>query len=101
MKCTTQIQANRVAEIGFKKMTGYTIEQSHCPVLYRVINPDGEVYHVNRTCTSCTCKFWEENEEFRTCKHCLFLNEFLENEALIAQFCPPIDAETYEMGAKY
>jgi hypothetical protein len=79
MKCTSKVQAERIAKAGAAKMDreGYRIENSGLGTLYnkqfRVHRADAATAAyavcIESGKTFCQCAFYRENKEFGTCKH--------------------------------
>jgi hypothetical protein len=107
MKCTSKVQAERIAKAGAAKMDreGYRIANSGVKALYnqqfRIIK-SGEkaaayIVGIAEGKTFCQCPFYRENAEFGTCKHierCREEAEFQawcdEQEAMLAEMHPLI-----------
>ncbi|MES2463618.1 MAG: hypothetical protein V4671_23840 [Armatimonadota bacterium] len=76
MICTTQVQAERVAESGAKKMneSGVYSCSPYSGETYKVSKPgQADPYFVSVTAKSCTCGFFWDNSAHGVCKHLLWL----------------------------
>ena len=90
MVCTSKVMAERVAKYGAEKMTPakYQVKGSGIKSLigksYTVINREsGDKYavSVDPARPSCSCKFYQDNKEFKTCKHSLYCEKEAADEA--------------------
>lgn len=101
MKATTKIQAERIAEAGFNKMTAekYQTKGSSIKALigkqYTIVNKEsGDRYtvSVDPNQTYCTCKFFRENREHGTCKHILWCQQEAADEARYQDMADAMEA---------
>ena len=87
-QATTQRQATAIAKAGANKMTeaGYTYRRHELGnVSATVWNPNGTRYEVRSgeedgMLPACNCGYYNENKEFHTCKHIIWLAEQLNAE---------------------
>ena len=87
MKCSSKVQAERIAKAGAAKMAGqgYRIQRSRfTPGSFCVIKADGTNHLVDTVRTFCSCPFFAENREFGTCKHLEYAREEADWEASVA-----------------
>jgi hypothetical protein len=98
MICTSQIQAEKVAQAGARKMgpANYAVEENAINAgkrtNYKVTNLEsGERYRVNIAPgnTFCTCGFFLNNKQFGTCKHIVTCRL----EAAYAEYCDQQEGE--------
>jgi hypothetical protein len=88
MVCTSKVMAERVAKYGAEKMdaTKYQIKGAGFKNLigksYTVINREsGKKYSVSVDRPSCSCKFYQSNKEYKTCKHIVRCEQEAADEA--------------------
>ncbi len=74
MKCSSKVQAERVANAGAAKMIGEYVFKAFpmSQVAGHVVKADGTRYTVNTHTSTCNCAFYGENRAFQTCKHLVF-----------------------------
>ena len=88
MVCTSKVMAERVAKYGAAKMDApkYQVKGAGFKGLigksYVVLNMEiGKKYYVSVDRPSCSCKFYQDNKEYRTCKHIVYCEKESADEA--------------------